>query len=111
MESKRNLKVGAMPVSEHKHRDAQVRVLLVPPARTLNDLQKCKNKPIIVRKYAGFSMGHWRSQHPHPLGTMVASRRATATIAPSDLSHGKTRERDFSEKWVIIKKRKNKPTI
>jgi hypothetical protein len=40
------------------------------------DHRKCKNKPKIVSKDAGFSMDKWRSQHPHLHGMLVAKPRS-----------------------------------
>src|SRR5579872_5167315 len=51
--------------------------------RNADDLEKCKNKPIIMSKYAGFSMGRWRSRHPRLLVTMLVSQTSQASRRPA----------------------------
>jgi hypothetical protein len=48
-----------------------------------------------MNKDADSSRQRWRSQHPHPVVTVVANQGAT--IAPTALSHGKMWERGRKE--------------
>ena len=71
-----------------------------------------QNKSIFVSKSAGFSLGMWRSQHPHPGVTLVAEAKERQTRRPTYMfrfdstpfrlsgfaSHGKMWERKLSER-------------